>query len=256
MKRQIKGRAYNTKTSTLVARSPEWRQVDAETNIPVIASIYATRTGLYFKFWASDTKHADFPNGTAPDEGIEPMSRAAVLRALKADDCKILNDKVAAGIRRRNRPNPQVTFSMRLPRSLVENIDTDAKDAGLSRNAWLTRCVEQGLRAKHVIAHLREAHFILADIGQALGNGPLSKLGATDDTGTRLNLEVITLALDVAFFAILQAQLDIELEEIDETEVYDPAWLVAHIQRRIEEADQADLEYDRAEQATRSSKLN
>ena len=59
---------------------------------------------------------------------------------------------------------PSATIYVRVPQSLKERIDSEAKEAEVSINAWAMRCVERCLRSDKIADALARAHYISSSI--------------------------------------------------------------------------------------------
>jgi hypothetical protein len=146
IKRIIEGVAYNTETSTKVARS-EYDQT-SEGGPRGYQTLYQTRGGAFFlhSFEVSDYKDRHGEWQERESNHFEPMSRdVAQGWVLNAGQVELLSDafgeppEAAAG----DTGAWHATIYARVPVMLKDRVEASAKAAGLSVNSVVIRCLER-----------------------------------------------------------------------------------------------------------------
>ena len=133
MKRIIKGVAYNTETSTRVARSRVQRE--GPTLVDNDDMLYLTRRGAFFVHERDNVTDEDRLRPLSRDETLDWFSEAEIepfhefqyeLPQATAESSEL-----------------EATIYVRVPEPLKRQIEAMAKDAGQSVNAWTMRCIEK-----------------------------------------------------------------------------------------------------------------
>lgn len=148
VKRVIDGRAYNTETSELLARACD---LQPNTGEQYDVRVYRTRGGAYFSTWVDfDSAH----------QGITPLSRERAKDILSGNDERYRGfkftvignaDELLADVpeaKGGDEPEPKDQESaifFRVSKTFKSQIENAAKNASMSVNAWLLRCVEARL---------------------------------------------------------------------------------------------------------------
>ena len=150
MKLVINGIAYNTETSTLIARL----KFPADQHRPTTqtGNLYQTRGGAYFVHWEDKwcakidgdlaTKTGDLFEALSYDQALEWISRDDVEKfgdVLPDPPGDAVKDKLGA------------TIYLRVPQSLKRRIDDAASESQKSTNAWIMRCVESYLNKSKAV---------------------------------------------------------------------------------------------------------
>lgn len=137
MKRIIDGKTYNTDTSTLIARDL-WAG-----NGEFQEELYLTRGGSFF------TVVSEPYNPDAPPAMFTPKTKEEAGQFIQdGTDLELYDTSIFAEPPEaaEEEGEPEATLYIRVPRSLKDICEARAKEAGLSLNSWVLRCVE-GYRA-------------------------------------------------------------------------------------------------------------
>ena len=143
MKRVIDGRSYNTDTAVVIARYG-YRD---EKGHDVLVDIYQNRGGAFFEVhrW----EELDINEERVARVYFEATSRHLIEELIAGhyvtrDGVEILDEQaLAAPPEAEAEGEPAATIYFRLPPALKSRVETMAKAAGLSVNAWMLRCVER-----------------------------------------------------------------------------------------------------------------
>lgn len=139
MKRVIKGKTFNTDTSTMVARY----EYEDDKGYDTTAKVYQSRGGAFFivhswrevdNFGEDLTKHY-----------FEESSREEIERMIARgpESIEVIDESaLALPPEAQAEEEPAATAYLRLPVALKNRIEAAAKEAGLSLNAWAIRCFE------------------------------------------------------------------------------------------------------------------
>jgi hypothetical protein len=147
MKRVIGGVSYNTNTSTLVAKA-SWEENDG--HVRYTNQLYQTRGGAFFlhthkrnREWSKE----DNAFTIAEIDSFEPMTYDEAQNwVLNGNDVEQINEKIFGEVPEATAETPtEATLFIRLPVSLKERIEDNAKSRGLSVNATVMRCLEAWL---------------------------------------------------------------------------------------------------------------
>ncbi len=147
MKRIIGGKTYNTDTSSIVARYEYERAAGAEVEV----TVYQTRGGALFEVrrWQERVDGGYGPPEYKARAEFEPMDREALVRlvaetdGLEIIDNTVLEDPPEATAETK----PEAVIFVRVPASLKQRLDDEARVAGQSANAFAARCLERCLQA-------------------------------------------------------------------------------------------------------------
>ena len=143
MKRIVHGMTFNTKTSTVLAISK--RRDDRKETVEVL---YQTRGGAFFVYeetttWPWDERaqmHGERVVGdnypVSPDEARKWMMR---------NDIEIFHNPFDYLPNEAAKSEAGATIYIRVPASLKKRVDNAAREADLSTNVWVMRCIEQCL---------------------------------------------------------------------------------------------------------------
>jgi hypothetical protein len=137
MKRIIEGRTYNTDTSTIVEM---YNYVD-DKGYDTEVKIYRNTGGAYFAEHKADGKTR---------LRVEALSRDDLDRVIANQQVDIIDEEALA-----NRLPPEAAeeadtsapFYLRAPMSLKERVEAVAREANLSANAWVLRCIQNCLHS-------------------------------------------------------------------------------------------------------------
>lgn len=142
MKRVIEGKTYNTDTATIVA---SYEYTDEKEN-EVTVGLYQTRGGAFFGVhsWVEEDSEGD-PRRRFE---FEPFSRRDIDRLISGQfavgGIEIIDERaLTLPPEAEAEEEPSTTIYFRLPSSLKGRVEVLAKEAGLSVNAWMLRCVER-----------------------------------------------------------------------------------------------------------------
>jgi hypothetical protein len=144
MKRVINGVSYNDRTATLVAKN-SWEESGGL--VKYTSLLYQTRGGAFFlhnhkreREWSQE----DDAYRIEEIDSFEPMTRNEAHNwVLEGDDIELIDDRIFDAVPEATAETPAgATLFIRLPTSLKERIEADAKARGLSVNAAVMRCLE------------------------------------------------------------------------------------------------------------------
>ena len=146
MKRIVDGVAYNTDTSTWVARKSATRQDEKGREVDEMTILFQTAKGAYFLHkTASVVLHAQNNEKREADE-IIPMTADEARAWMLNGDVQVIHDPFAEGI---PEAEPEVeqgtTIYLRVPATLKQRVEAAADRANRSCNAWIIKCLEVGL---------------------------------------------------------------------------------------------------------------
>jgi len=146
MKRIIGGVAYNTETSTEIAKHEFELTEDGED--AGFEILYQTRGGAFFLHSLKRTRIRDEadPSITRAREAnsFMPMSRDEAQDWIMTGDVEVFSDIFGDPPEAAEELSPESTIYVRVPTSLKDRIEAKAKAAGQSVNAWALRCLEAG----------------------------------------------------------------------------------------------------------------
>ena len=147
MKRIIDGVAYNTDTSTVIARS-EYEGEYNHRNSNCIATLYQTRGGAFF---VVETFNLGWDEETRLDDIRDRFKALSAERAqnwIMTGEVEIIHNPFGEPPEATAEAEASATLYTRVPVSLKQRIEAAARDDGLSGNAWLMRCAERCLSAR------------------------------------------------------------------------------------------------------------
>jgi len=149
MKRVIGGKTYNTDTSVLVARYGYEDEKDRE----VWVNVYQNRGGAFFEVHSRE--ELDINGENIRRNSFEATSREELEKLVAGEyvvnDIELFDERaLATPPKAEVEEAPSTTIYLRLPPSLKNRIETQAKEAGLSVNAWMIRCAEHCARPQVV----------------------------------------------------------------------------------------------------------
>jgi hypothetical protein len=143
-RRIIGGMTYNTATSTLLATAQEEDLADGSGDWE--GALYRTRSGAYFEVSRRDQRWHDARAGawkTKSTVDVVPLDHAAAVKWCEENEADILVEFFdlpdEAG------PAPIQSFPLRMSDILKNRLETKAKEAGLSMNAYTVQCLERCL---------------------------------------------------------------------------------------------------------------
>jgi hypothetical protein len=145
MKRIINGLAYNTDTSSLVAKA-EW--VLSDTYSPhhgaeCEGQLYQTRGGAFFLVITTHTQDRD---GDPIDKvECEAMSAEQANAWILEGNVEVIHNPFEEPPEAEAEAEPGATITIRVPAALKRSIDEAVRKAKLSSNAWGMRCFERCL---------------------------------------------------------------------------------------------------------------
>ena len=126
-KRIIDGKTYNTETATLLG-------YHEESEGPWDHALFKTRFGAYFLYSMSGADLREEIAPFRPDEAQRWMERHCSAERVEAE----FGEMPEAG-------DPEARFTLRLPESLRRRAAILAESRDQSLNAWILRCIEQGV---------------------------------------------------------------------------------------------------------------
>lgn len=127
-KRILEGRTYNTETATLLGRYES-------SGGPWDEGLFKTRHGAYFLYAEAAADLGEVITPMAPKEAERWMERHCSAERIEAE----FGEMPEAG-------DPEARFTLRLPESLRKQAASLAEIRGQSLNAWILRCIEQGVQ--------------------------------------------------------------------------------------------------------------
>jgi 5'-3' exonuclease len=146
MKRIVDGVAYNTDTSTWVARKSATRTDEKGREVDEMTILFQTAKGAYFLHkTASVVLHAGNNEKRQADE-IIPMTADEARVWMLNGDVQVIHDPFAEGIPEAEPEAEQgTTIYLRVPATLKQRVEAAADQANRSCNAWIIKCLEVGL---------------------------------------------------------------------------------------------------------------
>lgn len=149
MKWVVKGVAYNTKTSTLLAKI-DWHEHGEDEHGRqgpyVEVALYQTQKGAYFIHKSTDWFNPYSSEGEHGRDDCTPMTAEQASAWLLKGNVKIIHNPFGEVPEAAAETEPGATIYLRVPASLKHRVDTAASAAGMSSNAWVMRCIERCLR--------------------------------------------------------------------------------------------------------------
>jgi hypothetical protein len=141
MKSIRQGLTYNTETATMIGVG--CRQLDAEWNLYARFTLFQTRGADFFSVDEAINLETNEVRGNAflSTWTCEEARQLVLKSELPFDwtaDANIFNRPV-----RKDSTFDGLTVHIRMPRSHKERIETRAREAGMSLNAWIMRCTER-----------------------------------------------------------------------------------------------------------------
>jgi hypothetical protein len=140
MKRIVNGLAYDTVTSTLIARADYDTEVGGE-NRMCYAGLYRTPGGAFFE-------HQQISDGENEDGretfrySVVPMSASAAQKWVLDGDVELLDESFVDIPEATAETEASATIYLRAPASLKRRVEASAAAAGLSLNAYALRLFE------------------------------------------------------------------------------------------------------------------
>ena len=131
-KRIINGKTYNTETATSLAR---WESDD----LPLAEGLFKTRLGAYFLLVDDQTR---------PGERIRPLTLDEAKQWMEEHCQTELYESEFEEVPEAGAADPEARITLRIPRSLHIRIEGAAKKHNQSLNAWILRCLENGVQEK------------------------------------------------------------------------------------------------------------
>jgi len=151
MRRIVNSIAYNTITSTKIARSKETWDDARGLEWQCISTLYQTQKGAFFVCHDSIRSDAD-PTGPEAHElknEFQPMSRDEASKWLLKGQIEIIDESFAEGIPEAgDEPSSGSTIYVRVPPALKKRIDEAASANNLSAAAWALKCFERCVTEK------------------------------------------------------------------------------------------------------------
>jgi hypothetical protein len=148
MKRIIDGRTYDTNTAKTVART-EWEEEDTGTRKErqTRQVLHQTRGGAFFlvtsQHWTDDNHNSPNYREERSHIAFETMSPDKAAGWVMGQNVEILDETVFAPPPEAEvEETPAATIFVRLPTSLKAKVETNAKQAGKSMNAWVVAQLE------------------------------------------------------------------------------------------------------------------
>jgi predicted HicB family RNase H-like nuclease len=145
MKRIIDGVAYNTETSTEIAKYEYQNTGTGEGGFEIL---FQTRGGAFFTHGYQRTAVPDEagPNGSRLTEinTFHPLTRDEAQDWIMTGNVEVFSDIFGELPEAADELHTESTIYVRVPTSLKDRIDAAAKAAGQSVNAWALRCLENG----------------------------------------------------------------------------------------------------------------
>jgi hypothetical protein len=147
MKWVVEGVAYNTATSTLLAKK-EWHeeQEDEQGRLGpfVEATLYQTQKGAYFVHKLTSWWNEVLEQHEARRDDCSPMTAEQASAWLLKGNVQIIHNPFPFGEvpEAAAETEPGATIYLRVPATLKHRVDKAASAAGMSSNAWVMRCIE------------------------------------------------------------------------------------------------------------------
>ena len=150
MKRVIKGRAYNTATSTVVASSTYDNTSKGGTR--GFLALYQTRSGAFFLHENEVVAFRDRA-GTLQQQVTDtfrPLTRDKACEWVTSGEVKLHSDLLRELPEAKEDAAPEATIYARVPSSLKAAVERQATAEGISVNAYVARCLEHCVRTRSV----------------------------------------------------------------------------------------------------------
>jgi hypothetical protein len=145
MKWVVEGVAYNTATSTLLAKK-EWSEKGYDEHGregPYVEStLYQTQKGAYFVHKSTDWWNPDSSESEHGRDDCIPVTAEQASAWLLRGNVKIIHDPFGEVPEAAAEAEPGATIYLRVPATLKHRVDKAASAAGMSSNAWVMRCIE------------------------------------------------------------------------------------------------------------------
>jgi hypothetical protein len=147
MKWVVEGVAYNTATSTLLAKK-DWHEKGEDEHGRlgpyVEATLYQTRKGAYFVHKSTSWWNPYSEQGEPGRDDCTPMTAEQANAWLLRGNVKIIHNPFPFGEvpEAAAETEPGATIYLRVPATLKHRVDKAASAAGTSSNAWVMRCIE------------------------------------------------------------------------------------------------------------------
>jgi hypothetical protein len=145
MKRIVHGVTYNTGTSTVLARATR-----VEDNGERMQTLYQSFRGAFFvvdegskRVWNERRREW----GTEEEVTFEPLSPERAHDWMLTGQVDVIKNPFDAPPEEIAEAEPGSTIYVRVPAALKRRIDKAARQAEMSVNAWVMRCLDQGLEA-------------------------------------------------------------------------------------------------------------
>jgi DNA polymerase I len=146
MKRIVDGVAYNTDTSTWVARKSATRQDEKGREVDEMTILFQTAKGAYFLHKTASVLLNVRNNEKREADEIIPMTADEARTWMLNGDVQVIHDPFAEGIPEAEPEAEQgATIYLRVPASLKQRVEAAADQANRSCNAWIIKCLEVGL---------------------------------------------------------------------------------------------------------------
>ena len=148
MKRVVDGVAYNTETSTRLARA-EWSDRDDRgREQEITAVLYETQKGAFFlhktTMWEGKDSYKD--REQKQQHEFLPMTSDEAKNWMLEGDTEVIHDRFAEGIPEAEaEPEQGATIYIRVPATLKQRVEQAAEAQGLSVNALALKCLERCL---------------------------------------------------------------------------------------------------------------
>ena len=146
MKRIVDGVAFNTDTSTWIARKSATRQDERGREVDEMTVLFQTAKGAYFLHKTSSVVVHGQNNEKREWDEIIPMTANEARTWMLNGDVQVIHDPFAEGIPEAE-PEPEqgATIYLRVPATLKQRVEAAADQANRSCNAWVIKCLEVGL---------------------------------------------------------------------------------------------------------------
>lgn len=145
MKWVVEGVAYNTDTSTLLAKK-DWHEESEDERGRlgpyVEATLYQTQKGAYFVHKSTSWWNPYSEQGEPGRDDCTPLTAEQASAWLLRGNVKIIHNPFGEVPEAAAESEPGATIYLRVPASLKHRVDKAASAAGMSSNAWVMRRIE------------------------------------------------------------------------------------------------------------------
>ncbi len=159
MKRIINGMTYNTDTATIIGRASFVEEATgARAEERRDFTLYQTRGGAFFELTSVSTYRKNIHGGWEPVERHEfdPKTREQAQAWVSEDGVELLSNVLGEPPEASEEVSKGATIYLRVPASLKDIIEADAKEDDLSVNSYAIRCMERCSKMDQVGARLGE----------------------------------------------------------------------------------------------------